>query len=68
MERLTIHYDSCGETGNIFWILGELQKGLRKQRRINDFNEIRDRVFEARSYKEALAIIGEEATLIDHHK
>lgn len=37
---------------------------MRKQRRIIAFNDLRDRVFEAQSYEEALAIIGEEVTLI----
>ena len=37
---------------------------MRKQRRIITFNDLRDRVFEAQSYDEALKIIGEEVTLI----
>ena len=36
---------------------------MRKQRRYTDFNNLRDRVFEAQSYDEALQIIGEEVTL-----
>ena len=58
-----IEYDPYGHTGNIFWILGEVNKIMRKQRRIIAYNELRDRVFEAQSYEEALAIIGEEVTL-----
>lgn len=59
-----IEYDPYGRTGNIYWILGEVSKIMRKQSRIIAFNDLRDRVFEAQSYEEALAIIGEEVTLI----
>ena len=52
-----------GHSGNIYWILGEVSKLMRKQRRYTDFNNLRDRVFEAQSYDEALQIIGEEVTL-----
>lgn len=59
-----IEYDPHGHTGNIFWILGEVNKIMRKQSRIIAYNDLRDRVFEAQSYEEALEIIGEEVTLI----
>lgn len=60
----TIEYDPYGYTGNIFWILGEVSKIMRKQCRIIDYNDLRDRVFEAQSYEDALAIISEEVTLV----
>ena len=59
-----IEYDPYGHTGNIFWILGEVNRIMRKQSRIIAYNDLRDRVFEAQSYEEALAIIGEEVILI----
>ena len=65
MERPTIIYDSRGETGNIYYLIGQLQQIMRKQRRYTDFNNLRDRIFESGSYEEALAIIGEEAELVD---
>jgi hypothetical protein len=37
---------------------------MRKQWRIIAFNDLRDRVFKAQSYDEALKIIGEEVILI----
>ena len=67
-EKPVIKYDSRGHSGNIYWILGALSEIMRKQRRYTAFNTIRDRVFEATSYEEALQIIGEEATLIDTSK
>ena len=60
-----IYYNSRGESGNIFRLLGELQKVMRKQRRIIAFNDIRDRVLAAQSYDEARQIISEEVTLKD---
>ena len=59
-----IEYDPDGHTGNIFWILGEANKIMRNQCRIIDYNDLRDRVFEAQSYEDALAIISEEVTLV----
>lgn len=63
-EKPVIEYDPYGHTGNIFWILGEVNKIMRKQCRIIDYNDLRDRVFEAQSYEDALAIISEEVTLV----
>ena len=65
MEKPTIIYDSRGETGNIYYLIGQLQQIMRKQRRYTDFNDLRDRIFESGSYEEALAIIGEEVELVD---
>ena len=59
-----VEYDPYGQSGNIYWILGAVSAIMRKQRRIIDYNNLRDRVFEAQSYDEALEIIGEEVTLI----
>lgn len=62
-NKPVVEYDPHGHSGNIYWILGEVSKLMRKQRRYTDFNILRDRVFEAQSYDEALQIIGEEVTL-----
>ena len=63
-DKTIVEYDPYGHSGNIYWILGQVSEIMRKQRRIIDFNDLRDRVFEAQSYDEALQIIGEEVTLI----
>lgn len=60
-----IEFQSTKESGNIFWILGAVGKALRKQRRITEYNTMRDRVCESSSYEEALAIIREYVELID---
>lgn len=62
-NKPVVEYDPHGHSGNIYWILGEVSKLMRKQRRYTDFNNLRDRVFEAQSNDEALQIIGEEVTL-----
>ena len=68
MNKPELRFDSRGETGNIYWILGELSSIMRRENLISVYNEIRDRVFKAQSYQEALEIIGEVVTLIDEYK
>lgn len=65
MDKPKIMFDSRGESGNIYWILGKVQLVMKKQRRYTEFNELRDRVFEAKSYAEALSIIREKVDLVD---
>ena len=68
MDRPTIYFDRSGPSGNIYAILGAVSQELRKQRRYTEFNNLRDRVFEAQSYEEALQIIGETVDLVEIHK
>lgn len=65
MDKPKIMFDSRGKSGNIYWILGKVQLVMKKQRRYTDFNDLRDRVFEAKSYAEALNIIREKVDLVD---
>lgn len=67
-DKPIVEYDPYGHSGNIYWILGQVSEIMRKQRRIIAFNDLRDRVFEAQSYDEALKIIGEEVTLVRKRK
>ena len=67
-DKPIVEFDPHGHSGNIYWILGEVSKIMRRQQRIIAFNDLRDRVFEAQSYEEALKIIGEEVTLIRKRK
>ena len=68
MDRATIYFDRSGPSGNIYAILGAVSQALRRQRRYTEFNNLRDRVFEAESYEEALRIIGETVDLVEIHK
>lgn len=65
MKKPEIHFRSHSQSGNIFFILGMVRNALQKQRRITDYNNLRDKVFTTGSYKEALAVIRETVTLID---
>ena len=68
IDRPTIYFDRSGPSGNIYAILGAVSQELRKQRRCTEFNNLRDRVFEAESYEKALQIIGETVDLVEIHK
>ena len=65
MERPIIYYDGCGESGNIYWLLGALQLELRKRNMMSVFNDAQRRVLKAKNYNEAISTISEYAELID---
>ena len=67
-QKETVIYDSKGPSGNIFAIIGQAGTVLKKQRRINDYNELWSRVNSCESYEEALSIINEYVNLIDIQK
>ena len=58
-------FNSRKESGNIFFILGEVRKLMRKQRRIFEYNNMLEEVENSDSYEEALKVIGQHVTLID---
>ena len=64
MSKPTIYFSKEAESGNIFYLLGMVQKAMRKQNRFDDFNSLRERVFASGSYEEALRILREEADLV----
>ena len=75
MRKPLLEYDSRGESGNIFAILGELLRIMRHNNNSIPFSvtkqryeAICQRVFKSKSYEDALRIIGEEVTLIDTAK
>ena len=65
MRKETVYYESRGESGNIFAILANVREVLRKQRRINDYNECWEAVQSCKSYDEALDVISEYVFLVD---
>jgi len=65
MSKPTIHFNSRGHSGNIFWIIGACQVELHKQQRIADYNNLRERVQASGSYEAALAEIRKDINLID---
>ena len=68
MKKPVLKYDSSGPEGNIFWILGQAQRLMKRNGRITEWKDVWDRVQHAGSYDEALAIIGEEIDLRDTAK
>ena len=66
MSKPVVYFRSRHESGNIFFILALVRDAFRKQRRITEYNDLRDRVTSAGSYQEALAIIREKVDLIDN--
>ena len=65
IKKPTVIFESCGESGNIYHILSLVRSALRKQRKIQDYNDCRDRVLNSDSYKTALGIIREYVELVD---
>lgn len=64
-EQGIVFFDRASPNGNIYAILGMARTELRKQQRIADYNEMRDRVTQSKSYNDALKIIDEYVMLID---
>lgn len=60
-----VEFNSRGESGNIYRILGMVRTALQKLHRITDYNEIYFAVTNCGSYKEALDIIRQKIDLVD---
>ena len=60
-----LHFNSHGESGNIFYILGNVRCIMAKQRRITEYNYMWTAVQNSGSYEAALDIIGKHVPLID---
>lgn len=65
MERPVIEFSRRGPSGNIYYILGKARDALRKQHRINDYNETWEKVQKCDSYEEALDAIREYCDLVE---
>lgn len=62
-KEIIIEYDKTKESGNIFFILAMVREELIKNRRIDEFNNLRDKVYASKSYEEALQNISKVVTL-----
>ena len=66
MQKPEVHFESRHESGNVLYVLALVRTAMRKQRRINEYNALRDKVLsQAGSYEEALAMMREHVALID---
>lgn len=63
--RPTVKFDSRGETGNIFWIMGACRQALLKVHHIADANIIIEEVPKCGSYEDALVLIRKYVNLED---
>ena len=64
-KKAVIHFGSCHETGNIYWIMAKVRDQMRKERRITDWNNAYERIGDANSYEEVLTILRELVDLVD---
>ena len=64
MKREKLFIDITGPDGNIYFILAKVQMIMKKQRRINDFNELKEKIYKG-SYYQALYRINQKIELID---
>lgn len=65
MTKPRVEFHSRSSEGNIYYILGLVRNALQKQRRINDYNELWERVQKSGNYVNALAEIRKIVDLID---
>lgn len=65
MNKPRVEFHSRGPEGNIYFILGKTRDILRRNRRINDYNDLWERVQKSKSYPAALAEIRKTVELID---
>lgn len=66
--KIKVIIASRGAGGNIYAILGEVQRAMRKAQLIQAFYNLRDDVLNSGSYTEAIARIRQTVDLIDTDK
>lgn len=47
-KKPLVYIDIDGPDGNVLFMLSKVREALRKERRINDYNELRDKVLQSR--------------------
>ena len=65
MKKPAVHFRSSGESGNIYAILAKVSSYLYKQKRIWEYNELRDKVYTCGNYEAALNAIRVYVDLVD---
>lgn len=63
-KKLAMYIDITGPDGNIHFILGKVYNILKKEKRINEYNELRDNVYKG-NYYQALYRINKVVEMID---
>jgi len=65
MRKPELQIDITGPDGNIYFMLIRTREVLRKKRRLNDYNILQAKVFNSKSYKQAVNEINQVVKLID---
>lgn len=65
MDNAIVKFNRNGESGNIFHIIGEATKELKRIGKKRDADEMTKKVCESPDYETALKIIGEYVILIE---
>ena len=60
-----VYFDRCGQSGNIFYIMGMAYNALLKEGRRADAEAMNQQVMAQHSYEDALEVIAEFVDLID---
>ena len=63
-EKPKLVIDIDGPDGNVLFMLSKVREALRKERRINDYNELRDKVLQSR-YPQGIYQMSELVDFID---
>lgn len=63
-KKPIVYIDIDGPDGNVLFMLSKVKDALRKERRINDYNELRDKVFQSR-YPQGIYQMSELVEFID---
>ena len=63
-EKPKLVIDIDGPDGNVLFMLSKVKEALRKERRINDYNELRDKVLQSR-YPQGIYQMSELVEFID---
>ena len=64
-KKIEVTISSKSPEGNIYAILGKVQRAMRKAQLITAYNDLRDDVLNSGSYKDAIARIRQTVDLID---
>lgn len=63
-KKPLVYIDIDGPDGNVLFMLSKVKEALRKERRINDYNELRDKVLQSR-YPQGIYQMSELVEFID---
>ena len=63
-KKPIVYIDIDGPDGNVLFMLGKVREALRKERRINDYNELREKVLQSK-YPQGIYQMSELVEFVD---